>query len=214
MTEKFLNSLGEPQTEVFNGELKLRQAILPQLKEGRGNFDLLHTEAVVYWMKWLLDNEPGLNKMVNPKVMITASYAHDWGYVGLFKGVNSDDPKIIASRKPLHMQLGEQKIGELLGSDDFFGLYTEKEIKLTQHLVGKHDLVESLSGDAEILIMEADTLGMLDAGRVKPSFSKADNQRFMIKEIGKRRTPRFIHSKAKEVLPELIAKRTEFYSLI
>lgn len=198
-----MNSLINPTLEK-----RLRQTILPDLDQGRKNFDRPHTEAVVYWMKHLL-TDPEL-ATVDSQVMITAAYAHDWGYIGLFDGVDSDDPQIIAQRKPMHMDLGAKKIKNLIESE-LQAYFTPEQTQQTVHLVQVHDLVETLQTDEEILIMEADTLGMLDADRVKPTFSKEENNFFIVHEIRQRRLPKFHHSSALALSENLITKRLNHY---
>lgn len=196
-------SLISPQIESV-----LRSTILPELEKGRKDFDRPHTEAVIHWTKEIIKqaNNPDLD----PQVLITAAYAHDWGYIGLFEGANSHDRKEIAKRKPLHMERGAQFITKLIQeklSDD----YTSEQTEAVAHLVFLHDRVEELSTEAELLIMEADTIGMLDTERVKPTFTKEDNDVFLAREIYKRRLPRFIHPFAQEVAIRLAHEREQYY---
>lgn len=186
----------------------LQETIFPDLLKGRKDFDLPHTKAVVYWMKQLLTFTPEIG--LDSQVMITAAYAHDWGYIGLFEGVDSNDPKVIAARKPLHMERGAELIRKLI-DDQLLSFFTLEQKEQVAHLVSMHDKVEELQTDAEILIMEADTLGMLDTDLVKPTFSKEDNDRFISKEVKQRRVPRFQHEIAKNLVEELINKREKFY---
>jgi len=183
--------------------------ILPDLNNGRRNFDLEHTKAVVYWMKYILDS---LNKDCSyEKILITAAYAHDWGYVGLFEGIESDNPKEIAKRKPLHMKKGAEKIKNYL-LQECTRFFTPKEIERVAHLVSVHDYVEDLKNEDEVTLMEADTLGMLDVKRSPPTFSKEDNTFFVNTQIFTRRIPRFIHENAKKKALLLAQQRLEYYS--
>ncbi len=189
-------------------EALLRSTILPDLESGRKDFDLPHTQAVVYWMKYLLIklNSPTLD----PTVLITAAYAHDWGYFGLFDGVTHRSLAEINKRKPLHMQRGAEMIERLL-REKLSAFFSEAQILQTAHLVRIHDLVEDVNAEDEVLLMEADTLGMLDADRVKPTFSKEDNQIFLDKQIVERRLPHFIHPEARKIGKKLLLKRRKFY---
>jgi len=189
-------------------ETILRSTILPELEKGRKDFDRPHTEAVVHWMKTILEhlNNPELD----PQVLITAAYAHDWGYIGLFDGADSNDRQEIAKRKPLHMERGAQFITELITSQ-LSGHFTPEQTALVAHLVCMHDRVEDLQTEAELLLMEADTIGMLDTERVKPTFSKADNEVFLAREFYQRRLPRFYHEFAREVATELAKQREHYY---
>jgi hypothetical protein len=190
-------------------EQTLQEVILPDLEKGRKGFDLPHTQAVVSWMKELIQTIP-LPK-VDSQVMITAAYAHDWGYIGLFDGFDSNDPQIIKERKPLHMQRGAELIRHLLQSR-LSSAFTTQQIEKTAQLVRVHDLVEEVKTEEEVLIMEADTLGMLDANRVKPTFTKTANDSFMEKEIYGRRFHYFIHEQARKTGEKLALDRIAFYA--
>ena len=197
-------------------EKTLRQIILKDLSKGRGDFDRQHTEAVVYWMKHLLENDPEViaaikKKSLNPKVLITAAYAHDWGYYGLFKKSEQNDFAAIKKRKPLHMQIGAAKIEQLLFSR-LTKQFSDTEILEIAHLVRFHDALEALKTESEILLMECDTLGMLDVDRVTPSFSPEDNAQFMKTGIHGRRLPIFKHKYALEIAERLVQKREAFYA--
>jgi len=189
-------------------EAILRATILPELEKGRKDFDRPHTEAVVHWTKTILEhlNNPELD----PQVLITAAYAHDWGYIGLFEGANSSDRQEIAKRKPLHMERGAQYITELINTR-LAEHFSPEQTVLTAHLVRMHDRVEDLQTESELLLMEADTIGMLDTKRVRPTFSKADNEVFLAREFYKRRLPRFPHEFAREVATKLAKEREHYY---
>jgi len=183
----------------------LRQLILKDLaNKGRKNYDQPHTEAVVYWLKELLTrlNNPNLD----PAVLITAAYAHDWGYAGLFENADSRSLHNIIDRKKLHMQRGAEQIEQLL-YQRLNNYFTDQQKMRIIHLVAVHDQVRELKDEDELLLMEADTLGMLDVERVTPTLSPADEKRFMEHSIEKLRLPRFVHEEAKEIAEELVEKR-------
>lgn len=184
MSHKQKSILIKPQIERV-----LRQIILKDLSKGRKDFDKAHTEAVVYWMKYLLktfEEKFGEKKVAKangqPKfdsqVLITAAYAHDWGY------------------KDLHMARGSEMIEQLL-QQRLGKLFTQNQILRVSHLVLFYDKVKKLIDEDEILLMEADTLGMLDTSIVKSTSSK---------KIGLR-LPKFIHEEARQIAKELIEKR-------
>lgn len=185
----------------------LRQTILPDLDKGRKNFDRPHTEAVVYWMKYILDNT---ENNLDPLVMIPAAYAHDWGYIGLFDGFNSDDPEVIKVRKPLHMDRGSEKIRELLATQCTQFVNTS-QIDQIAHLVKVHDKISELKTIEEISLMEADTLGMVDISRIKPTFSKEANENLVNNEIKKNRLPLFVHPEIQKHGFALAQKRLDYY---
>lgn len=192
-----------PQVEVI-----LQENIFPDLLRGRKDFDLPHTQAVVYWMKRMITvlDDPTLD----PLVLITAAYAHDWGYIGLFDGVDSTDINIIHKMKPLHMERGSEMIKKLI-HEKLSQFFSDEQCDAASHLVLVHDKIEELQTDIEILLMEADTLGMLDADRVKPTFTKEDNDVFIQREFYGRRLPKFTHPVAREFALILVQKRLDFY---
>jgi hypothetical protein len=189
-------------------EKKLQNKILPDLEKGRKGFDLPHTQAVVYWMKFLI--EQLADKNLDPLVLITTAYAHDWGYIGLFDGVTDRTLKEINKRKPLHMQRGAEMIEKFL-REELSEFFSEAQILRVAHLVRIHDLVEAVHEEDEVLIMEADTLGMLDADRVKPTFSKEDNDVFIHDQIFNRRFLHFKHEIAEKIGQDVVKKRIHFY---
>ena len=206
------NSLIKPRIEKV-----LKQIILKDLSKGRKDFDKPHTEAVVYWMKYLLKNIKSLqlkisekNQIIDPQILITAAYAHDWGYIGLFSDSNSNSlPKILKMKK-LHMTRGAIMIERLL-HQRLGPHFTQQQILRVAHLVLFHDKIKKLVNEDELLLMEADTLGMLDTNFIKPTFSKEDNINFMKKGIEELRLPTFIHPEAKKIALELIKRRNSFY---
>jgi hypothetical protein len=189
-------------------EQVLKETILPDLEKGRKGYDLEHTLAVVYWMKDLLQHLDSPN--LDPLVLVTAAYAHDWGYIGLFDGVEKRSIELVHKMKPLHMQRGAEMLAKLL-KEKLTADFTPAQQERVAHLVRVHDLVEDLKDEDEVLLMEADTLGMLDAERITPTYSKEDNATMMKREITDRRFPRFIHDYAKEMGAVVYQRRMDFY---
>ena len=208
-SSKFSNShLIKPQIEKV-----LKQIILKDLSKGRKDFDKPHTEAVVYWMKYLLqniDSTISTHQTIDPQVLITAAYAHDWGYIGLFSDSNSNSFANISKMKKLHMTRGAIMIEQLL-HQRLGNYFTQQQILRVAHLVLFHDKIEKLIDEDELLLMEVDTLGMLDIDRITPTFSKKDNDVFIKKGIEGRRLPKFTHKEAKEIALKLVEKRKRYY---
>lgn len=191
-------------------EKVLQQVIFQDLKKGRKDFDLPHTKAVVHWMKHLLTSDPEVTELVatkkiNPKVMITAAYAHDWGYIGLFEEVTSNSLQNVLDKKKLHMIRGSAMIERLLYSK-LAKEFTTDEILQVSHLVLFHDKLKKLQTQAEFLLMEADTLGMLDLERITPTFSKEDREWFLRTSINELRLPIFKHKYALEIARDMTEK--------
>lgn len=193
-------------------EKVLQAMIFQDLKKGRKDFDLPHTKAVVYWMKHLLTSDPQVKELVatkkiNPKVMITAAYAHDWGYLGLFENDTSNSLQNILDKKKLHMTKGSAMIERLLYSK-LSKEFSAQEILQISHLVLFHDKLEKIQTQAEFLLMEADTLGMLDLERITPTFSKEDREWFLKTSINELRLPLFKHKYALGIA-QVMAKKYE-----
>lgn len=187
----------------------LRQIILKDLaNKGRPRWDKPHTEAVVYWMKYLLKKIK--NPQLNPKVLITAAYAHDWGYANLFQQKNPITIDQARGQKDLHMKKGVEMIERLI-YQRLVGYFTEVEVLHLTHLISIHDHVGQLKNEDELLLMECDALGMIDVERVPPTLSATENKYFMKTSIEQKRLPKFIHDEAKEIAQDLITEREKFY---
>ncbi|MFZ1721074.1 MAG: hypothetical protein WAU07_01060 [Microgenomates group bacterium] len=189
-------------------ERVLRQVILKDLDFGRGNYDRQHTEAVVHWMKYLLEHEP-LCAELDSSVLVTTAYAHDWGWSGVFTNSNPTFQEVI-DKKSLHMKISAERISTLLYSK-LVPYFSEKQRLRIIHLVENHDRINFLQDADEFTLLEADTLGMLDSSRVKSTLTPSENERFMKNSIYTKRLPRFIHSTATRVANELIEKRDPNY---
>ena len=131
----------------FPEEGILRKTILPDLDKGRKDWDRPHTETVVYWVKRLLKHIK-----LDPKVMITAAYAHDWGYVGMFP--DRDSYESVQAKKADHMRVGAEKIRFFL-TQKLTQAYSKKQIARVAHLVGVHDKLDQLHDDDEIAEFES-----------------------------------------------------------
>ncbi len=180
----------------------LRDVILPDLEKGRKDWDLEHTRAVVYWMKRLVKGS-GLNE----KVLVAAAYAHDWGYVGLVSGRGAR--KSVYEAKAKHMVIGANKIKNLLKTK-LSESFTNEEIERVAHLVRVHDDFDKIEAEDEVMMVEADTLGILDMEKVQPSYTKDENVLTM-KEIREKRRPLFKHKLAISEYPRLYKLREDFY---
>ncbi len=188
-------------------ERTLRQIILKDLaNHGRKGWDKPHTEAVVYWMKQLLQK---VDSDLDAQVLITAAYAHDWGYAGMFKGIDSNNYDEIQKRKAQHMNIGAIKIERLIYqrlAQDF----TEGQILRVVHLVEKHDSFAEIEDEDEILLLEADTLGAMDINRTPGSMDYDSNQKYL-RDVTEKRMPLFKHAPAKEIGQKLLQQRVNFY---
>jgi len=145
------------------------------LKQGRPDFDVPHTQAVVHWAFHLstdynrrvteraIENGPP----VDVSVLVTAALFHDIGYYGEF----AEDPGLaeISDRKAKHMAVGAKMVGNFFESltTPFFN---KKQIHQICHLVSVHDNLDKIHKMDEVILLEADTLGAIDVDWVEPTF--------------------------------------------
>lgn len=193
-----------------NYEDLLKGKILPELEAGRPNWDKPHTEAVVEHIKAIIDKNPELN--LDKVVLVIAAYTHDWGYAGLFKAgkpLNIDD---VDNAKASHMKMGAEKVKELL-HNNVFNFLTENQKLRVERLVQVHDDLKTIRDLDEIVFMEADTLGGLDVEKVKPSFDKESNAKYM-EGVKNTRYPMFITNYGKQMFRKLFQSRQDFYTNI
>lgn len=188
-------------------EQKLQEVIFPELSKGDPKWDLPHTKSVVHYVKEILNNTDTLEK--DKDVLIIAAYAHDWGYTKFYKQGESLTQLEYSEAKKYHMDIGADKIKELLKDDVFSVLDSEQRSRIV-HLVKIHDKLDGLNDLDEIILMEADTLGGLDTDFVTPSFTREENERYM-NNVKSKRLTLFRNNYSKEKANELFEKRLNFY---
>jgi hypothetical protein len=194
---------------ILDSEVKefLEDSIFPELERGRPGWDKPHTQAVVYYAHRILGSNTELE--IDREVLIIAAYAHDWGYADLFSPDKHGSYAEVKERKKLHMEVGSQKVARLL-MDPIFRHLSESRKNRIVHLVAKHDELSELRDTDELVLLEADTLGMLDVDFAVPTFDHSSNEQFM-NEVMNSRVPRFITEYSKNKVKELISRRGEFY---
>jgi hypothetical protein len=179
-------------------ELCLWETILPELEQGRPDWDRPHTETVVAYIQDIVAAEPDLG--LDSEVLTIAGYAHDWGYTGLFRDGHPVNPSAVVAMKAAHMLLGAEKLGTLLERPEFDYLSQEQKGR-AGHLVFMHDMVEDLEDPDELVLMEADTLAAFDPA-VASIYSLEDKKAWMAKAT-ERRVSRFITAYSKRKVVEL-----------
>lgn len=201
---------GVPQYEIELPEYEVfvKEAIFPELEQGRPNWDQPHTEVVVMHIKSIINENPQLP--LDPVVLIIAAYAHDWGYAGLFYNGQILSSEDIQEVKDLHMEIGAEKLSLLLENPVFNFLSLEQKQRAV-HLVLNHDRLEALTELDELILMEADTLAGLDVEKVTPTFNQASNQRYMATALNKR-FPLFITEFGKKEFERLYQSRSNYYA--
>lgn len=185
----------------------LRDAIIPDLERGRANFDAPHTLEVVAWVKKIIEEHPELE--LDQDVMIISAYAHDWGYSGLFGDKKNLKLSDVAKAKPLHMEIGAEKIRNLL-ENEIFSYLTSKQKERIIHLVSVHDKVPELEDDDELILAEADVLSGLDVTGDKSTFDHESNKRYM-ESVARRRIPRLMTDFSKREVGRLLEARIAYY---
>lgn len=158
---------------------------LQYLKFGRKDWDEPHTRAVVHYAG-ILSGLYGLDQ----KVIVTAAWLHDTGYFVLFEGENSDDYLTIKNNKEAHMERGAKLARTFLETPEIAEYFTDEQKERVIHLVSVHDKIEELKDMDEIVLMEADTLGAIDIGKVATTFDKESGRRYL-KGLYERRVPKF-----------------------
>jgi hypothetical protein len=190
-----------------NVESFLKEKILPDLEKSRGGFDAIHTLEAVDWLKKIFEHTPKLN--LDKDVLIIATYAHDWGYAGIFADGEVMTAEKIGSAKKAHMEIGAQKIGELL-KDNIFDFLNHDQKERVIHLVAVHDKKYDIKDDDERVLMEADMLSGINVNSPKAKFDAASNVKFMDSLLNIR-LPKFLTEYGKTEANRLIKEREIYY---
>lgn len=188
-------------------KLYLENQIGESLEDGRPNWDLPHTKAVVFHVEEIIKHTPSLN--LNPYIMVIAAWCHDWGYAELYKDGKDKNYDEMMKIKPLHMSIGGEKTKKLLEEDPFDFLNSEQKREIV-HLVEIHDNLSALKSVNELVLMEADTLGGMDISFVTPTFNKDSNDKYT-KEVKQLRLPLFITEYGLRKFEEFLTKRSNLY---
>lgn len=185
------------------------------LIQGRPNFDVPHTHGVVAWAYQLatklntqmdrgdvLPNEP-----VDIPVLITAAWLHDIGYYGQFENVATHAE--VQDIKARHMLVGAELAQKFL-LEKAASIFTSQQIDLVVHLVRIHDDLDQISTNLETLLVEADTLGMLDVNWVEPTYQGEEALTFPDKPKTQKRFQLFRSPHGREALPQVVQAFRQF----
>lgn len=151
-------------------EEKVKNEALKYLRHGRPNWDIPHTEAVVYWIKELIANEGG-----NEKVLVPAAWLHDIGVPQHRDGYSFDDMKQ-SKREVPHHEIGAKEVPKVLGR---IGGFTANETTEIAKLVRGHYDKDKIDTFHQQLVIEADGLAKVDWERVTPNWDKGDCLRYL-----------------------------------
>lgn len=181
-------------------EEKIKSKAISYLKTGRHGFDIPHTMASVYWMQQLLIKEKG-----NPKILVSAMYLHDVGYANKLPKGHSYEQCLQAKKD--HMIHGAEIARKIL---EKVGQFTKEEIDEIENLVKTHDIIDRDRNHHEQLVFEADTLGQVDRDRAKPSFDKANYQKWLA-GVEKARIPQLKTKSGIKFLNQIIQIARDYY---
>ncbi len=152
----------------------LREKVVKILKKDETRWTLEHTLRVVYWVKKLIREEGG-----NERILIPSAYLHDIGYTETDIGKREKMDKVY-SKKLEHMKLGDKICRKILS--EFNHYFTKEEIEKICSYVRKHDLPEFENikiDDYDFqLLIEADSLGGIDPS-LKPTYLREDLKRYL-----------------------------------
>jgi hypothetical protein len=189
----------------------IKSQIFSDLEQGRPNFDLKHTEAVVHNMKEIIGNISPLQLLED--VLIISAYAHDWGYADLYRGgypIPEYGSSGVKEFKRLHMEIGAKKVETLL-KNPFFDYLSKSEKERIVHLVHVHDIIDgSLANEDELTLIEADTLGALDVTIMTPTMDRQTNAKWMV-DCRNIRFTKFTHDFSKQKFEKLYDLRMKYY---
>jgi len=179
-------------------EERLKSEAIKYLEKGKPDWDIPHTLTTVYWMRQLIEKESG-----DERILITTMYLHDIGYDHLKKGYNFDE---MMKTKMTHEEIGAREAEKILKRLEE---YSSDEIKEIVNLVRYHDTLDKIDTHNGQLVMEADSLAVLDWERVPPNFDKENCLRYLdyFKET---RVNKFSTKTGKEFLDLLLEKAEEY----
>ena len=179
-------------------EEQIKNEAMKYLVKGRVGYDAPHTLAAVHYMRELIKNEGG-----DERILVTTMYLHDLGYPELKPGYTIHDVK---KTKKEHPTLSVKRAREVLEKiNDFTTIEIEKILFLILH----HDDLEGIDTHDQQLVFEADNLGKIDPDRVKPSFKK-DNCLIFLKHFKEKRMPLFKTKTGKAILNKLLPKLEKY----
>ena len=174
------------------------------LKYGREGWDIPHSRAVVYHAEQI-----ALAEGLDVRAHYTAGWLHDTGYFRVFNPHESHDLGKITDKKTLHMIRGVEYAEIFFQLKRMTEFYTPAQQELIMLLIGTHDKLDELKTIDQIAFMEADTLGMIDLSRIKPTFDRATALKNIDVEL-KKRADLFRTEYGKRMFTELFPKYVEY----
>ena len=181
-------------------EKKIKEEALRLTSVGRTNWDQRHTLCSVKWMKELIKNEGG-----DEKILIPTMYFHDTGYEKIDLGYNHQQ---CLTAKKGHAEAGAFNVKEFFPSLNYF---TTEEIERMAYLVEHHDQHGNVTEHDRQLILEADGFAQIDWENCAPSYEKNEALNFLNDFYQKDRVPYIKTKFGKKILNELTQKAKNYF---
>ena len=181
-------------------EEKIKSEAIKHLEKGKAGWDVPHTLSSVYYMRKLIENEGG-----DEKILVTAMYLHDIGYPEMDGGYGFDK---VMGTKAQHAIIGAEEAEKILKKT---GGFSEEEIKEIVYLVKKHDDLHDINSKNRQLVMEADSLAQIDWERCKPTFDKENTLKYFNEHFKPQRMSRFKTETGKKHLKILLEKIKHYW---
>lgn len=182
------------------------------LEQGRPDFDVNHTKAVVYWAYQLANNhnQQPRAEQVDANVLISSAIFHDIGYYGQFE----DDPDLqaISDKKKYHMAAGAKMVKNFLKHCDNHP-FSDKQVIKISYLISIHDNLDQIAKEASPearILLEADTIGAMDVDWVEPTYTGQEALKYLKRPRTIQRYSLFGTPLALAFLPEIRGKYIKF----
>jgi HD superfamily phosphodiesterase len=152
-------------------EQGIKKAVLDNIGDGgRGDWDIPHTLCTVKWMKKLIEENGG-----EERVLVPAMYFHDSCYPTQKAGYSFEESQ---KMKKMHAKRGADFAREVIGRIRGF---SQEEITEIYRLVKNHDIHNNISDHNRQLVFEADGLAQLDWQDCPPNFDRENCLRWIQK---------------------------------
>jgi len=178
-------------------EKKLKKEVIKILNHGKPGWDVPHTINSVKWIRELIKEEGG-----NEKILVPAIYLHDAGYPALKKGYNFNE---MMASKIDHAETAAKNAKIILKNLDF----TKKEIEEIVYLVKNHDKHNNIKTKNRQLVFEADGLAQINWYVVAPNFDKKNTIKFF-NYFKKERVPNIKTKTGKKYINQILKKGEEY----
>ncbi len=126
----------------------VREFTLPFLREGRGGYNLPHTQAVDYYAA-ILSRVTGQDELA----LRTAAWLHDVG--------DYDVERSPSYSREIHMDFSVLRAREFFNQLGISQCYKREQIDRIIHIIRVHDNIDALVEKDVLTFMEADVLGGL-----------------------------------------------------